>query len=455
MENIIEKLPAEFVANMKNRLGEQFDSYLLAMQKEPVQGIRLNTLKANKEILGEFAVVNNIPYSDNGYVMNSSKIGKHPYHIAGLVYVQEPSSMAAVCSSGLKDEPDKNLAVLDLCAAPGGKSGQIAEILAGKGVLVSNEIENKRAKILQGNIERMGYRNVIITNSSPQTLAKNLPHMFDYVFVDAPCGGEGMFRKDPDTILEWKQERLISNGQRQKEILAEAHKMLKPNGKLIYSTCTFAEEENEQVVDWFVNNFGYSLVLPNKEILSVSVCQSIKEARRFYPHTSIGEGQFVCVMQKDHGSEEFIRSQRLPKMGNSEYKLLNEFIQSNFVLDQEIQPAKVGNNICLLTAETKNMLEFLQRVPVLNAGVTAGTIEKGRFIPHNNMFSSFGNCAIQKINFSIDDEQLKKYLHGEQLENNQNFASGYVAVCVNGHAFAGARVSGNSLKNLFPKGLRI
>ena len=241
MEKTI-NLPQQFLDNMQKLLGEDFPKYLNATKQESVHGVRLNTLKADQSILQEFNILGKVLYADNGYIIKTGKIGKHPYHIAGLVYVQEPSSMLAVCASGLADEPNKDLCVLDLCASPGGKSGQIAEILAGEGVLVSNEIDHKRAKVLAGNIERMGYRNVIVTNTNPAVLSKNLIHKFDYVFVDAPCGGEGMFRKDPDTVLEWKQERLLSNAQRQREILAEAHKMLKPNGKLIYSTCTFASE---------------------------------------------------------------------------------------------------------------------------------------------------------------------------------------------------------------------
>lgn len=449
------QLPTEYLNNMKNILGTDYNKYLKALNDNPVQGVRLNTLKADKSVLQEFDITDNIPYASNGYIMNNSKIGKHPYHIAGLVYVQEPSSMVAVCASGLELEETKDLIVLDLCASPGGKSGQIAEILAGDGVLISNEIDNKRAKVLAGNIERMGYTNVIVTNSSPQKLAETLPTMFDYIFVDAPCGGEGMFRKDPDTITEWRQERLLSNSVRQKEILAEAHKMLKPNGKLIYSTCTFAKEEDEDVIDWFITEYGYSLVMPKPSIIDSTTFLSKPECRRFYPHIASGEGQFICVMQKSDDETKYVHKQKMPKMGNSEIKLTNDFILTNFNLPFAVNYTKVGDNICLINKNLQNMLEYMQKLPIINAGITAGNIEKNRFIAHNNMFTALGKYCKNKLNFAVNSPILQKYLHGEQINNTLDIKSGYVCICVNNHSICGSRVSGNNLKNIFPKGLRI
>ena len=448
-------LPQQFLENMQNILGNDYSRYLHALSQPPVHGIRLNTLKASEDILNEFNILSKVPYSNNGYIIDTGKIGKHPYHIAGLVYVQEPSSMLAVCASELDKEIDKNLCILDLCASPGGKSGQIAEILAGDGVLVSNEIDNKRARVLAGNIERMGYTNVIVTNTNPATLAKSLPQKFDYIFVDAPCGGEGMFRKDPDTILEWKQERLESNAQRQREILTEAHKMLKPNGKLIYSTCTFAAQEDEEVVMWFKTTYGYTLIMPTESIVNRTACYSIKECRRFYPHVAEGEGQFVCVMKKPLEDEVYVHQSKPQKIGNSELKLANEYINNNFNMHFAANLAKVGENICLINQKLQHVLLYMQKVPQINAGVTLGYIEKNRFIPHHNMFTAFGKYAKQQIDLPLNNELIGKYLHGEQLENTTLLKNGYAVVCVNGYPLGGVKVSGNALKNLFPKGLRI
>lgn len=454
MEKTI-NLPQSFINNMKNLLGDAYDAYHVAVNGPAVHGVRLNTLKADENILKEFNICGKVPYASNGYIIDSGKIGKHPYHIAGLVYVQEPSSMLAVCASELAKEKDKNLCVLDLCASPGGKSGQIAEILAGDGVLVSNEIDSKRAKVLAGNIERMGYNNVIVTNTNPIVLSKNLPHKFDYVFVDAPCGGEGMFRKDPDTILEWKQERLDSNAKRQREILAEAHKMLKPNGKLIYSTCTFAVEEDEQVVEWFLNSYNYKLLMPAESILASTAYYTKKECRRFYPHLASGEGQFVCVMQKANEELVYTHASKVNKLGNSELKMVNEYINNTFDLPFAVNYTKVGENICIINENLQNMLTCMQKIPQINAGVTVGNIEKNRFIPHHNMFTAYGKYSKQKINFDIKNEQLCKYLHGEQLENTYSLNNGYATICVDNNPVGAVRVSGNALKNMFPKGLRI
>lgn len=454
MENKI-ILPQQYVENMKHLLKDDYSKYVDALNDAPVHGIRLNTTKCTSpHVLDAFAVQEKVPFCSNGYILPNSKIGKHPYHIAGLVYVQEPSSMLAVCASGLAKEDDKNLAVLDLCASPGGKSGQIAEILNGEGVLVSNEIEPKRARILQGNIERMGYKNVIVTSTSPDKLSQSLMCQFDYIFVDAPCGGEGMFRKDQDTISQWKAERLESNAKRQREILIETNKMLKPNGKLIYSTCTFSSVEDEDVVLWFAKQYGYNMVMPNDEVLNSTTYYSAIECRRFYPFVAKGEGQFVCVMQKPDVAMQLGKQQRLQKLGNSELKLLNGFISDTFVLGFAPNYAKIGDFYCIMNQKVQNMLETMQKLPIICAGVVAGTIEKGRFIPHNNL-TALGGLAKQKINFSLDDKELYSFLHGEQLENRYNLNNGYAFVCVDGFALGMVRVSGNALKNCFPKGLRI
>lgn len=452
-------LPEQFLKNMQTLLKEDYSAYLQAMEASAVSGMRINPIKADDQniasIKAELNVIKQVPYTDNGYIITSSKIGKHPYHMAGAVYVQEPSSMLAVAASELEKQEDKDaLRILDLCAAPGGKTGQIAEILDGKGVLVSNEIERPRAKILQSNVERMGYSNVIITNASPEQLSKKLSGLFDYIFVDAPCGGEGMFRKDPDTIKEWKAERIESNSERQKQILTFANDMLKPNGKLVYSTCTFNKAENEDVVEWFSDNFNYQFVLPNVKIIEATTFLSNPACRRFYPHTCGGEGQFVCVLKKGEVDVNLSQNKKLAKLGKQEITLTSEFLD-DFNLPFAINLTKVGENICLINQNLQNMLEYMQFLPVINAGITLGNITKGRFVPHNNSFTALGKYCKNKIHFGLKDDNLYKYLHGEQLQNQSNLAKGYGVVTVNNISVGGVKISGNSLKNLLPKGLRI
>ena len=449
------QLPQEYLQKMQNLLAKDYSKYIDAMQKPAVSAMRINPLKSNKNVIGAFSVVKKIDYADNGYIISSGKIGKHPYHIAGAVYVQEPSSMLPVIASDLTSEPSKaNLTILDLCAAPGGKSGQIAEILAGDGVLVSNEIDKRRAHVLQGNIERMGYQNVIITCASPQELSRDLANQFDYIFVDAPCGGEGMFRKDSATICEWQPQRILSNQKRQKEILVEANKMLKTGGKLIYSTCTFAKEEDEDVAVWFAQEYGYKLLSVPQSVQQATTYLSHKECRRFYPFLSDGEGQFVCVMQKQSPANNQIRPYRLFDVGRTEQQILNDFITNNFELEQKPKFTKIGQNYCIINQKLAQILPFLQKLPVVNAGITIGTIDKNRLILHNNIFSALGHLAKNKLNFQVNDANLAKYLHGEVLPNDNNF-SGYVCIMADNLAIGGAKATGGELKNLYPKGLRI
>ncbi len=447
-------LPDEYMQNMQILLKDDYEKYINSLQQEPVSGIRLDKIKTDETILSEFEIVKKVPYTNNGYISKTEKIGKHPYHIAGLVYSQEPSSMMPVCASKLQEENLQDIKVLDLCAAPGGKTGQIAEILKGQGVIVSNEIETKRAKILQSNVERMGYTNVIITNNTPEKLAQELPTMFDYIFVDAPCGGEGMFRKDPSTILEWKQERLESNSRRQKEILAEANKMLKPNGKIVYSTCTFSKVEDEDVCNWFAKTYDYSFESVPNEVENNTTFLDNKSCRRFYPFLSDGEGQFVCVMKKNDGEFVQKRPYKTYKMGKSELGILDAFLKTNFNLDFDLKYAKIGGNYCIINENLQKMLDNMQKLAIINAGVTVGSIEKNRLVVHHNVFTALGKLSKQKINFTLDDLSLQKYLHGEELQN-ESLKNGYGVVCVNGCPIGGVKVIDSRLKNMFPKGLRL
>ena len=231
--------------------------------------------------------------------------------------------------------------------------------------------------------------------------------------------------------------------------------MLKPNGKLIYSTCTFAPQENEQVVQWFLQQYNYDLVMPNNKVLNCTTHLNILECRRFYPHLAKGEGQFVCVMQKPDVELKYTHESKSYKMSNNELKLVNEYVDKTFNLTFAVKYAKVGDNICLINEKLQNMLNFMQQIPQINLGVPIGNIEKGRFIPHNNMFTAYGMYARQQVNYDLKNEELYKYLHGEQLENKGLLKNGYAAVCVNNYPIGAVRVSGNALKNLFPKGLRI
>ena len=294
------KLPSEFLARMENMLGDEYKDFLLAFDKEnPYIGMRISPLKENSKeaVFSEIESPERVLWCENGYYTDKKTIsGKHPYHVGGLVYFQEPSAMLTVEALPIKEGDF----VLDLCAAPGGKATQAAEKLGGTGLLVANEIIPKRAAILAENVQRMGIKNAVVTNETPEKLSSKYTEFFDKIIVDAPCSGEGMFKKEPQAVREWSIEHTISCGQRQKNILESAFKMLKGGGYLVYSTCTFAPCENEEVVLWVLENY------PDVELVPITADgvsdgnsawagseTDLFGTKRIFPHKSKGEGHLL------------------------------------------------------------------------------------------------------------------------------------------------------------------
>ena len=274
-------LPIDFTNRMKAILGEEYEKFEASYSEVPVRSFRVNTNKISEE---NFEKINlfggkKIPYAENGFYFSCDGIGNHPYHHAGMIYIQEPSAMAPVASVDI--QPGWN--ILDLCASPGGKSTQAAAQNP-DGVLVSNEIIPSRCKTLTGNIERMGFRNVITTCTDAKKIASLYGEVFDLVIVDAPCSGEGMFRKDENAQNEWSVENVLHCAERQREILDEIKTTVKPGGLLLYSTCTFSLEENEKNVDWFLNEND------NFELIDVKDC-----AKRKIFHAA---ADFIRTLQK-------------------------------------------------------------------------------------------------------------------------------------------------------------
>ncbi len=295
-------LPNDFVEKYQNLLGEEAPAFFEALQKEYQKGFRLNKKKVtNKQAVLPFvSLANPAPYSSQGYFGSVS--GKTPLHQSGWVYSQEISAMLVAEVADIT--PGQK--VLDLCAAPGGKTTRLGEKLAGKGVLVANEIFPKRAKVLSENIERYGLENVLVTNHAPKELEKTFSNYFDVIVVDAPCSGEGMFQKEPDALTQWSKEYVLACQKRQKEILTSAVKMLKPNGQLVYSTCTFAPEENEEIMDYLLDSGDFELEKIELPFADVSrgrkafsrYPEEIEKTVRLWPHVNQGAGHFVAKLRK-------------------------------------------------------------------------------------------------------------------------------------------------------------
>ena len=445
-------LPTDFSNRMKEILGTDFEKFEAAFSESPVRSFRVNTNKISKEKFEKIDPFGGekIPYAENGFYFDCDGIGNHPYHHAGMIYIQEPSAMAAV--AGVEIQSDWN--ILDLCASPGGKSTQAAEKNS-DGILVSNEIIPSRCKTLTGNIERMGYKNVITTCADAKKLASLFGEVFDLVIVDAPCSGEGMFRKDENAQKEWSVENVMRCAERQHEILDEIKSVLKIGGLLLYSTCTFSLEENEKNVDRFLReNENFELISVDENLkkftadgINFDGCrtENISECRRFYPHLAKGEGQFFALMRKTDGTgiEELVQT-ALGEIPKNEQKIIFDFLDETLT-DYDKKSVKKYK---------ENFVYFSSDFPVphgaFSCGVTIGSLQKNYIKPHHQFFSAMGKMFRQKI--ELDLEQAQKYIHGETVPCE--FEKGWCAVMSEGCPIGGAKAVGGTAKNHYPKGLR-
>ena len=450
----MKQLPLEFQERMKNLLGAEYEDFLKSYDEKPVRAFRVNTDKISLE---DFSKINpfpseRIPYVENGFYFDYDGIGNHPYHHAGMIYVQEPAAMVPVES--LSIQPDWK--VLDLCAAPGGKSSQIKNKLGKNGILVSNEIVPSRCKILTGNVERMGFKNAITTCANPQKLAKAFPKTFNMIMVDAPCSGEGMFRKEEIAIDEWSFENVQMCARRQAEILDCAAEMVKLGGYIVYSTCTFSLEENEMTVDAFLERHsGFELVPVIDKVKENTVdgihfdgckCENIHYTRRCYPHKTKGEGQFVAVL---HHADSPIDSEHFyVRVGKEKLdKTLTDFLDDTLLSYNKDYVQIYKGNPVYYSAEFPLPMGL-----AFTYGVTIGEIRKNYVVPHHQFFMAMGNDFKRKIKLTAESDEIKKYLHGEEFSTN--CSNGWAVVMVEGCTVGGVKVSNGKAKNHYPKGLR-
>ncbi len=430
---------------------EELDIFKNEYTKPAYIGVRVNTLKCSTEKLLEltdaFTEADVTPFCKDGFYLKDKEDfgGNHPLHHAGAVYFQEPSAMSAATLLA-PEEGDK---VLDLCAAPGGKSTQLAAALKGTGLIWSNEIVKSRANILLGNFERCGIKNGVVSNADPESLSTALEGYFDKVLVDAPCSGEGMIRRDPKALTEWSVEHTISCATRQLKILRSAKKALKPGGVLVYSTCTFSYEENEGVIEEFLKlNPDFELLESGEDFGRDTLSG---KAKRIYPMDG-GEGHFAAKLRKKDESSGYTNtSSALPTPVKKIPQLVFDFFKDTFKSTEPFQKLYVKDDKVYILPP---VCPDLQGTHAIRAGVFAGYIKKNYFEPEHSLFSTACPQNVKRVlDLKLTDIRVQQFLRGEEISTDLN-DKGYTLVCVEGIPLGFGKASSGRLKNKYPKGLR-
>lgn len=427
-------LPEAFLQRMEAQLGSEYPAFLESLERPRAVALRFNPLKGERPVLPFVGAP--VPWEPEGFYYDpETRPGLHVYHEAGVYYLQEASAMAPVALL----DPQPGERVCDLCAAPGGKTTQIAGRMLGRGFLVCNEINPKRAKILSRNIERMGVANALVTNEHPETLASRFPGFFDRVLVDAPCSGEGMFRKEEAAVTDWSQETVQMCARRQREILDSAARLVRPGGRLVYSTCTFAPEEDEETVAAFLEAHPEFTPEPVEAPWFVP---GENASYRMWPHKLLGEGHFAAVLRKTQGESGEVPAcpgEKCPKAWESFAKELD-------ITLPEGKAVSFGQSLYWAPME----LPELNRLKVLRPGLELGTERKGRFEPAHALALWLKTCAVAE-SFPPESPEMKAYLHGDVVPSGKK---GWCLVQAGGYAIGWGKGDGSVLKNHYPKGLR-
>ncbi len=454
------ELPVLFEERMRRMLPpEEYEQFLKSYEREQYHALRVNTLKIRRKEFLERGLfdLEPVPWCENGfYYGENERPGKHPFHEAGLYYIQEPSAMSAAALADV--QPGEY--VLDLCAAPGGKSTQLASALQGQGLLVANEIHPARAKILSQNIERMGVHNALVTNETPQSLALRFPAFFDRIIVDAPCSGEGMFFKEEQALIHWSPENVQMCASRQDEILEEAAKMLAPGGTLVYSTCTFAPEEDEgSMVRFLTAHPEFSVKkVPSPEGFRpghpewVDGPEELKATFRLWPHVLKGEGHYAAVLQKAGELPEHASFGKVPKADRAVCRAWEEFAAVNLRETPEGIPVLFGEQLYLLPVAIP-----LKGLKVLRPGLHVGTWKKNRLEPaHALAMVLRAQEAARSLELHPNPDEswdmVSAWLRGESVPADGE--NGWTLALAEGYPIGWGKVSGGQLKNHYPKGLR-
>ncbi|MCQ4934798.1 RsmF rRNA methyltransferase first C-terminal domain-containing protein [Anaerotignum propionicum] len=440
------ELPIQYTEKMKKLLGDEYSKYLESFEESRYFGLRVNSLKLTPKMFRDKNVfsLTSVPWCREGfYYAGEQRPSKHPYYHAGLYYLQEPSAMSP--GAILPIQPGER--VLDVCAAPGGKSTQLGARLQGEGLLVANDISAGRAKALLKNIELFGIRNSVVMSEPPERLKERLPNFFDKILIDAPCSGEGMFRKEPDMVKSWNEEMLVYCQKEQGGILEACAGMLRPGGMMLYSTCTFAVEENEKSIsDFLERHQEFSLVPIEKENGFSAGMGALAQCARLYPHKIKGEGHFLALMQK---TEEGSQDLTLEETGEKEKDILPYLEFEKEVLKIKLSGTfKIFGDSLYLLPEGMPAMKGLR---VLRTGWQLGTMKKGRFEPSQAFAMGLSQGEVTNVeDFSLADDRVIRYLKGETVEADGK--EGWTLVCVDGLPLGWAKRQGGRLKNKYAVG---
>lgn len=455
-------LPESFTSKMKEILQDEFDDFISSYDNERMYGLRVNTSKISTEEFEKICPfeIKKIPWIENGYYYDGKEQpAKHPYYFAGLYYLQEPSAMTPA------SRLDINMGdtVLDLCAAPGGKATELGAKLKGEGLLVANDISNSRAKALLKNIELFGIPNAFVVNETPARLVEYFEDFFDKILIDAPCSGEGMFRKDPAIIKSWEKNGPSFYAKLQREIIMQAGKMLKAGGYMLYSTCTFSPEENEGTIQYMLDNNsdfelidikGYEGFCNGRPELIENGCEDLKKCVRIWPHKMNGEGHFVALLHKKGEciKREYKRSDN--KIAKKDLEIMQEFFsQVSMDIDWNLIEIQ-GERVFYMS----KYLDALKGMRFLRNGLFIGTLKKNRFEPSQSLAMTLKKEQFAStVDLKANDERVIRYLKGETIDIRDipaDIDNGWQLVCVDSYPLGWGKLNKGILKNKYYSGWR-
>lgn len=457
-------LPKAFDDRIRIQLGDEYEDYIRCFESDMYHGIRVNTSKISVEDFLKISPfeLEPVPWTQNGFYYDPKKCtpSKHPYYYAGLYYIQEPSAMTP---ASVLDIEEGDI-VLDICAAPGGKSTELAAKLHGTGVLISNDISNSRAKALLKNLELFGIGNMCVVSEPPNNLSRVFEGTFDKILIDAPCSGEGMFRKSTSMMTAWENNGTELFAGLQRGILNEACKMLKPGGKLLYSTCTFSPEEDERSVEYLlsIDDSIHLVDFPKYEKFDdgnpawgETGNEELTKCARLWPHHLKGEGHFIALFQKDGGAAGYGRS----TYPFRPYRCDEDFLKfmGHISDDSGIKTDRIEENKGRLYYISEDMPD-VKGLRLLRHGLFLGEVKKNRFEPSQSLAMYLRSDQFDNVvDFSSEDIRIIKYLKGETIEidESKDTANGYVLVCVDGYPLGWAKNNRGVLKNKYLSGWRM